>query len=296
MASSVTRALVVGGTGGVGYGIACRVAAESSSAGGTVIISGRNKPVAGIPHANIEFRPLDASSMRGIREYAGALKTTAPEPKFDLLVLTQGIMTTAGRTETPGEGIDRKMALHHYGRHALIRELEPLLKDDAKVLVVLDGRGGDIGRLAWDDLDLKKPGNYTVRAAADHCITMNDGMIQHYAAEQFSQGGGGKKRHFVHAYPGLVQTNLGHQLPWYMRVPAAGLMKVLGTSIEVCGENMVRGLYEVTAAAEKEGRFWSCMDHKGSEVERKQVWTEEQRSKVAEHTWGMVDAAMAVPK
>ncbi|KXJ90081.1 hypothetical protein Micbo1qcDRAFT_164579 [Microdochium bolleyi] len=293
MASAVTRALVVGGTSGVGYGIACRVASESTS--GTVIISGRNKP-ASIPHPNIEFRALDASSMRSIKEYADAFKAAsaaaadADGQKIDLLVLTQGIMTTAGRAETPQEGIDRKMALHYYGRHALIRELEPVLKDDAKVLVVLDSLRGDVNKLNWDDLDLKQPGNFTVRTAADHCITMNDGMVQHWAAQQ-----GAKRRHFVHAYPGLVQTNLGHQMPWYLRYPMAGIMKVGGTSLETCGENLVRGLYEV-AAAEKQGRFWSCMDSKGGLVQGKQVWTEEQRDKLAAHTWGVVDAAMAVGK
>ncbi|KAH7028950.1 uncharacterized protein B0I36DRAFT_324769 [Microdochium trichocladiopsis] len=289
MASAVTRALVVGGTSGVGYGIACRVAADSSS--GTVIISGRNKPAAPLPHANIEFRALDASSMRSIKDYADSLKATAPEPKFDLLVLTQGILTTAGRTETPGEGIDNKMALHFYGRQALIRELEPVLKDDAKVLVVLDSLRGDPAKLNWDDLDLKT--TFSVRNAAEHCMAMTDGMMQHWAAQQ---NGKDKARHFVHAYPGLVQTNLGHQLPWYMRVPLAGLTKVGGRSIEACGDNLVKGLYEVSAADAKEGRFWSDIDASGRSVKGKKVWTEEQRNKVAAHTWGIIDAAMAVPK
>ncbi|KAJ1326020.1 SDR family oxidoreductase [Microdochium nivale] len=310
MASAVTRALVVGGTSGVGYGIACRVASESAS--GTVIISGRNKP-ASIPHANIEFRALDASSMRSIREYADAYKTGAGGNKIDLLVLSQGIMTTAGRTETAQEGIDLKMALHYYGRQALIRELEPVLAPDAKVLVVLDGTRGDLGKLDWDDLDLAKPGSYSVRTAADHCVTMTDGIVQHHAAEQQRQqkdGGDGdgdgsagrRRRHFVHAYPGLVQTNLGHQQPWYIRYPMAGLMKVGGVSADTCAENLVRGLYEVAApagegeGAEEQGRFWSCIDAKGSLVKGKQVWTEEQRKKLAEHTWGIIDAAMAVPK
>jgi NAD(P)-dependent dehydrogenase (short-subunit alcohol dehydrogenase family) len=35
------RALVVGGTNGIGYAMACRIAAQASS---TVFISGRTKP------------------------------------------------------------------------------------------------------------------------------------------------------------------------------------------------------------------------------------------------------------
>src|SRR3954451_20328262 len=112
------RALVVGGTNGIGYAMACRVAAEASSS--AVIISGRTKP-RDIPHANMEFRPLDATSMRQIKQYTDTFKSIQGQ-KLDLLIMTQGIMTTAGRIETP-ESIDRKMALHYYGRQLLIREL-----------------------------------------------------------------------------------------------------------------------------------------------------------------------------
>jgi NAD(P)-dependent dehydrogenase (short-subunit alcohol dehydrogenase family) len=213
MSSSVTRALVVGGTGGIGYGIACRIAAEGRSS--TVIISGRTKPES-IPHANIEFRKLDASSMRAIKAYTDAYKS-AQHPKLDLLVLTQGIMTIAGRTETP-EGIDRKMALHYYGRQLLIRELIPVLKDDAKVVIVLDSLYGSPTKLNWEDLDLKT--TFSIGNAANHCISMNDAMVQQYAAQQQQQQAqSGNKRHFVHANPGIVKTNLNQELPWFLRSP-----------------------------------------------------------------------------
>ncbi|KAK4458353.1 hypothetical protein QBC42DRAFT_276885 [Cladorrhinum samala] len=284
-----TRALVVGGTGGIGYAIACRIASESKSS--TVIISGRNKPQE-IPHANMEFRPLDASSMRCIKQYTDAYKL-APEGgkdrSLDLLVLTQGILTMAGRTETP-EGIDRKMALHYYGRQLLIRELLPVLKDDAKVLVVLDGvRGGPPNKLNWDDLDLKR--SYGLGSAANHCISMNDAMVQAYAARQQQQEGG-PRRHFVHAYPGVVQTNIASSLPWYLRPAAQAVSHLLAVSADTCAEHMIRGTRECAAAGEKEGRFWSCIDDKGRLVASKPAWGEEQMNKIEEHTWKVIDDAI----
>lgn len=282
-----TRALVVGGTGGIGYAIACRIAAESNSS--TVIISGRNKP-SEIRHANMEFRPLDASSMRSIKQYTDAYKAT-PEKSLDLLVLTQGILTTAGRTETP-EGIDRKMALHFYGRQLLIRELLPALKDDAKVIIVLDGlRGKSPTSLNWDDLDLKT--HYGLPAAANHCISMTDAMIQAHAARQKEQNSG--RRHFVHAYPGVVNTKIVESLPWYMRGPTRVLTGLLGVSPDVCAEHLFKGSFEAAAAGEKEGRFWSCIDDKGRLVPNKPVWSEEQIKKVEEHTWKVVDDALNTP-
>jgi NAD(P)-dependent dehydrogenase (short-subunit alcohol dehydrogenase family) len=290
MSSSVTRALVVGGTGGIGYGIACRIAAEARSS--TVIISGRTKPES-IPHANIEFRKLDASSMRAIKAYTDAYKS-AQEPKLDLLVLTQGIMTIVGRTETP-EGIDRKMALHYYGRQLLIRELIPVLKDDAKVVIVLDSLYGSPAKLNWEDLDLKK--TFSIGNAANHCISMNDAMVQQYAAQQQQQQAqSGNKRHFVHANPGIVKTNLNQELPWFLRSPTWAVGQLLGVSPETCAENLLKGTYECAASGEKEGRFWSCINGKGHLVGKKAVWGDEQRQKVADHTWKIIDDVIGAEK
>jgi NAD(P)-dependent dehydrogenase (short-subunit alcohol dehydrogenase family) len=285
MSTNISRALIVGGTSGIGYGIACRVASEAKSS--TVIISGRTEPPQ-LPHANIEFRRLDASSMRAIKAYADAYKAEQ-EPRIDLLVLSQGLMSTAGRTETPDEGIDRKMALHYYGRQLLVRELLPVLAEDAKVVFVLDALRGDPAKLDWDDLDLKT--TYGVVRAADHCISMTDAMVQHFAAQQKSTGG---RRHFVHVYPGIVRSGLGRELPWYLRGPMQALGHVLGVAPEVSGERLFRGAYDCAALSEQHGRFWSFVEAKGRPVPDKAAWGEEQVAKVAAHTWKIVDDACAV--
>lgn len=278
------RALVVGGTNGIGYAMACRVAAETPSA--SVIISGRNKPQ-NIPHLNMQFRPLDASSMREIKQYTDAFKSSEPDQKLDLLIMTQGILTMAGRTETQ-EGIDRKMALHYYGRQLLIRELLPVLKDNAKVIIVLDGTRGNPAQLDWDDLDLKK--GYSLQSAASHCISMTNAMIQHFAQQQ--QQTGTTHRHFMHAYPGLVSSNIATTLPWYLRAPSRVMMRVVGVSPEACAEYLLNGISKVTEGGEKQARFWSNIDEKGREVASKAIWTEDQLKMVVNHTWDTIDGAI----
>ncbi|KAK5061417.1 hypothetical protein LTR84_007960 [Exophiala bonariae] len=275
-------AIVVGGTNGIGYGMACRVAAEVKSS--TVIISGRTKPK-NIPHANMEFRPLDATSMRQIKQYTDTFKA-AQEQKLDLLIMTQGIMTTAGRTETP-EGIDRRMALHYYGKQLLIRELLPVLKEDAKVIIVFDSINGNPTKLDWDDLDLKK--HFSLARAANHCMVMNDAMVQYWVAEQKKQGTA--KRHFIHAWPGLVNTSLARELPWYLRPLMNGLGSVVGVSPDTCAERLLNGVTQQVTTGDQEGRFWSYINHKGQPVAKKAVLPEEQLNKVAEHTWRLVDRA-----
>jgi len=282
------RAVVIGGTNGIGYAMACRIAA-SSPAPSSVIISGRTTP-ASLPHANMEFRRLDASSMRDIKKYTDDLKSSGS--KLDLLVMSQGILTMQGRTETP-EGIDQKMSLHYYGRQLLIRELLPILSDAARVIIVLDGWLGDPSKLIWDDLDLKT--NYSLKKVADHCISMNDGMIQHWAKAQPNVPASAK-RHFIHAYPGAVDTNIFKGVvPSFLQGPVGVLAKVTLTSPETCAERLLVGAEERVKEGTEAGRFWSNIDAKGKSVKNKAIWTEEQIAKVSEHTWKVLDSALAVP-
>ncbi|KAK5937516.1 hypothetical protein PMZ80_010136 [Knufia obscura] len=283
------RALVVGGTSGIGYAMACRLAAETHSA--TVTISGRTKPQNLPP--NITFRPLEATSMRQIKAYTDTLKATLPpSQKLDYLIMTQGIMSTAPRTETP-EGIDRKMALHFYGKQHLIRELLPALSDTAKVIIVYDGKFGDAEKLVWEDLELKE--HFSLGRAANHCMAMCDGMVQWWAARQGDGADSeGMKRHFVHAWPGGVDTGLLRELPGYLQPVVKGLGGLLLTSPGVCAERLLNGVDGCALVGEQEGRFWSNIDNKGRLIAKKTVWSEERMNKVAEHTWGLIDRALTV--
>jgi NAD(P)-dependent dehydrogenase (short-subunit alcohol dehydrogenase family) len=278
-----TKAIVVGGTSGIGYAMACRVAAQAGSA--KVIISGRTKPKH-IPHPNMDFRPLDATSMYQIKKYTDAFKSSQNQ-KLDLLIMTQGIMTTAGRTETP-EGIDRKMALHYYGKQLLIRELLPVLKEDGKVIIVFDGKFGNPNKLNWDDLDLKS--NFGLSTSANHCMVMNDIMIQHFAAQQQEQGVG--RRHFIHAWPGAVNTSLLRELPRFIQPLAKAANHLFTVPPETCAEYLLNGVSERVSDGEKQGRFWDNIDNKGRLIDNKTVWTKEQMNAVAAHTWGLIDSGI----
>ncbi|PKS12598.1 hypothetical protein jhhlp_000806 [Lomentospora prolificans] len=278
------RALVVGGTSGIGYAMACHVAAETSAA--LVTISGRTKPQ-NIPHSNIDFRALDATSMRQIKQYTDEFKRMLQSQRqtLDLLVMSQGIMTMAGRTETP-EGIDRKMALHYYGKQLLIRELLPAMKEDARVIIVFDGLTGNPDKLIWDDLGLKT--HFSLGNAANHCMVMNDAMIQLYAAQQEREGDGSSRRLFVHAWPGGVNSGLWRELPWYVRPVGRVVGSLVGVSPDVCANYLLNGTAECAA----QGRFWSNIDNKGRLIAKKVVWKEEQMKKIADHTWEVTDRAL----
>ena len=115
-------AVFVGGTAGIGAGMA-KAFAMHRNGDAHIVIVGRNRQAAeelisSFPKqaeggSQYEFVECDVTLMRNVRrtttELVGRL------PKVNFLVLSPGIMTTKGRDETD-EGIDKKLALHYYAR------------------------------------------------------------------------------------------------------------------------------------------------------------------------------------
>ena len=123
-----------------------------------------------------EFIKCDVSLMRNIQQTTSVLSQRIP--KLNFLVLSPGLMSTRGRTETP-EGIDVKLALHYYGRWKFVQGMLPSLckarevGEEAKVMTMLGaGKGGAV---ELENLDLKK--GYSLKAASDTANTNNDIIV-----------------------------------------------------------------------------------------------------------------------
>ncbi|KAI7758894.1 hypothetical protein LZL87_009889 [Fusarium oxysporum] len=277
-----SNALVVGGTSGIGYAIASRLATSPNYQFSSITIVGRTKPQV-MPAEKVSFRSVDATSMLALKDFAQEFRSDSQSSPLDLLVMTQGIMSFAGRTET-SEGIDRKMALHYYGRQLLIRELSPILSQDAKVLLVLDGLNGSPEKLNWDDLDLKE--TFSLAHAANHCICMNDAMIQYHALQKE-----GTKQFFAHGYPGVVNTATSKNSAWYFRAVSKVASRLAGLQPEQCAERQLDGLYKAADELRSKDMSWACIDNHGKVIGGKKEWSEDERRKIADHTWALVDRA-----
>jgi NAD(P)-dependent dehydrogenase (short-subunit alcohol dehydrogenase family) len=119
-------AVVVGGTGGIGAGfasaLACGLRGELD-----VFVVGRNGAAArrvldalpAAPARRREFVQCDARLMADVAHAATEIRSKTDRVNY--LVMSQGIMTLQGRTET-AEGIDEKMALHYYSRWKFAHE------------------------------------------------------------------------------------------------------------------------------------------------------------------------------
>lgn len=122
-------AVFVGGTSGIGAAMA-HAFAEHRAGDAHVVLVGRNRTaadalLAALPQseaATYEFVECDVALMRNVRRTAAELAQRLP--KLNFLVLSPGILTMQGRTETE-EGIDRKLALHYYARWRFTYEYVP---------------------------------------------------------------------------------------------------------------------------------------------------------------------------
>jgi len=274
-------ALFVGGTSGIGQGIA-EAFARHTKGNAHIVIIGRNraaadsiiaqfpKPTAttGVTH---EFIQCDVSRMKNIQSVTNELLTRIP--KINFLVMTPGIMTTNGRDETE-EGIDKKLAVHYYSRWKFTNDLMPaLLKakeagEDAKVMSVMAaGKGGGID---LDDLGLKK--NYSVTAAALAAPTYNDLMVEEFASRY-------PQLTFAHGYPGVVRTSLMSSSDSPLLRASSYILPALvypfSTSLQETGEYLLHGLLNHTTGAFRVGSRGEDIGMKryfGSEEARKRLW------------------------
>jgi NAD(P)-dependent dehydrogenase (short-subunit alcohol dehydrogenase family) len=192
--SSNPVAVFVGGTSGIGEGMA-RVFAEHTKGNSDIIIVGRNRASAENIFSSLstsiststsesddlttparEFVQCDVTLMKNIQEATRSILTKYP--KINYLVMSPGIMTLAGRDETE-EGID-KLAVHYYARWKFLHDLLPALKKaneagekGAVMSVMAAGNGGAI-----DLQDLALKAGYSVQRAALSAPTYNDLMLE----------------------------------------------------------------------------------------------------------------------
>ena len=233
------KALVVGGTSGIGRGIAEHLAANGVS----VCIAGRNAEVgseivkelhqlslAKSPTAKHSFQSVDGFDLSSVRDLAKS------QEELDMLVLTQGMATIQGFTPTK-DGLDQKLSLHFYSRVVLMQLLAPTLAKSevgGRVLSVLSA--GIHGNYAGYESDPTLEKTYSIKNAADAAGLYNDIAVAQLAQMHPTVN-------FTHAAPGFVATNWGTEMPWVIRMTVRAL-QVFGKSRATCAEILTKGWME----------------------------------------------------
>lgn len=294
-------AVFVGGTSGIGQGMAENLARWTNGTA-HIIIVGRNegaareiigrmpKPASGETWSH-EFIQCDATLMKNV--HRASQEILAKHSKINFLVMSPGYFASDGRNET-SEGIDAKLAVHYYARWKFIDELLPALRsakengEEARVASVY--AASYAGPIDVDDLGLKK--HYSLRTAADSGGTYNDYMIEvngnashfpdsahkHDAAcpQSFAEQNPGIT--FTHSTPGAVRTNLisNARTSWMRAIGplASVLVYPFTVSIHECAEYMWHGLFQREGAYRygSKGQILEGVQYSGDKEVASKLW------------------------
>lgn len=153
-----TRAVVTGGSDGIGLRIATRLA----RAGADLVLPVRN-PQKGeaaasairaiAPGAHIETVPLDLSSLESVAAFGEAMR--ADGRPVHLLINNAGVMTPPER-QTTRDGFEVQFGTNHLGHFALVAGLLPLLQAGRARVTSQLSISANHGAINWDDLNWER--------------------------------------------------------------------------------------------------------------------------------------------
>jgi NAD(P)-dependent dehydrogenase (short-subunit alcohol dehydrogenase family) len=195
------------------------------------------------PRAEVIWTEGEISLLMETRRVCEAIKSR--ESCVDLLFLTAGYAPFGTRKETV-EGIEIAQSLEYYSRILFVLHLLPLLsKSEApRVVSVLSG-GLEWSAIDLNDLDLKKPGNFSFIKAQ-----LQYGAMNTMGLEKLSNDNPNVT--FIHSWPGWVNTgnvrrgNPGPVMAWFIWLILDPLISLHSSSNEVSGQ---RHLFQSTSAA-----------------------------------------------
>ncbi|MCM3847683.1 SDR family oxidoreductase [Pseudonocardia sp. DR1-2] len=199
------RAVVTGGSDGVGLGIADRLAA----AGAEVVLPVRNaaKGAAAAdrirdrhPGAAVSLRELDLSSLSSVAALGETLR--AEGRPVHLLINNAGVMTPPER-RTTADGFELQFGTNHLGHVALVAHLLPLLREGRARVVCQISVAAARGTVLWDDPDSER--SYDGMAAYRHS-KIAFGLFGLELDRRSRAAGWGITANLSH--PGVAPTNL----------------------------------------------------------------------------------------
>lgn len=155
------RAVVTGGSDGIGLRIATRLAA----AGADVVLPVRNATkgeaarsaiLRTAPSAAVLLRTLDLSSLASVAALGETLRSEG-DP-IHLLINNAGVMTPPER-QTTVDGFESQFGTNHLGHVALVAALLPLLRAGGARVTSQLSISANHGAINWDDLNWERSYN-----------------------------------------------------------------------------------------------------------------------------------------
>lgn len=235
---SSKNAIVIGGTNGIGKGIAYSLVKN----GANVIICGRSKECSDKiindfkemnPNGNYQAILGDITLMSEVDRISNEIKNEGNN--IDYLILTQGNPQLT--RQLTSEGIDKKLALHYYGRMQFIHNLLPSftssLSNSTSPSIVLSILSGGVHSAYTDKNNIGLDKSYNPSNSANAPGFYNDLMLDYFSKYN-------KKSYFFHLAPGIVHSNYGQTFPFPLNWIVKSASALLGRDLYEVGDEIVQ--------------------------------------------------------
>jgi len=252
-------AVITGGSDGIGFGLAGRLAA----AGAEVILPVRNADKGRraadairttTPDARISTRPMDLSSLQSVADLADELLREGRP--IHLLINNAGVMNPPSR-QTTVDGFELQWGTNHLGHFALTARLLPLLTAGAARVTTQSSISAARHAINWDDLNFEK--SYAVGKAYSQSKIAN--LMFGLELDRRSRHAGWGITSNV-AHPGVTATNLLAAQPHMGRdgdtlsVRLIRRLAGLGILTQTVDQGLLPALYAATHPDAEGGKFY----------------------------------------
>lgn len=243
------RALVIGGTSGIGLGTAKALSAAganvlvigSSSRKGEIACDQMRTVALDAAHQDFQFLAGDLSTVKGCVSVASNIVGM-----FDYVVCTVGIWPDKENPQT-ADGVDKVVALDVLARFVIVEEVMPRLNRGARILSVVGSTARAPPAPSIDVMKQLITGEKKRYLSVQMLATagaMMDTWLQSASSHH-------PDVHFIGTFPGIVGTDLlinSKTFPSCCKAILAPCNKLVAMSIEECGHNQLQILVSPNVA------------------------------------------------
>lgn len=291
-------AVVTGGSDGIGFGLAGRLAA----AGAEVILPVRNadKGAAAVdrirgrvPDAAVSIRRLELSSLQSVADLAGELNSEGRP--IHLLINNAGVMNPPSR-QTTADGFELQWGTNHLGHFALTARLLPLLRAGWARVTTQSSISARSNAINWDDLDFEK--SYSTGKAYSQSKIANL-MFALELDRRSAAAGWGVTSNASH--PGVTPTNLLAAQPGMGRSSDTFSVRMIRTMarlgvLNTVDEGLLPALYAATSPTASGGKFYgpSRFQHLSGPPAEQEVFRPARDAAEAARLWEVSESLVGV--
>ncbi len=294
------RAVVTGGSDGIGLRIATRLAA----AGAEVVLPVRNPrkgemAIASIrekaPSASVSLQQLDLSSLESVAALGDTLRSEGAP--IHLLINNAGVMTPPDR-QTTVDGFELQFGTNHLGHFALVSHLLPLLQAGGARVTSQVSVAANQGAINWDDFNWERS-YHGMRAYSQSKIAF--GLFGLELDRRSEAHGWGISSNLSH--PGVAPTRLLSARPEMGRnedtqsVRMIRWMSARGIIVGTPETAALPALYAATSPDAKAGRFYgpNGPGHMGGAPAEQKLFSRLRSEEEARRVWQVSEALTKGP-